>query len=158
MRLIRSNAHRKFLLLGMSRLLGDSVEIIINFEFVSIDLAHRRRRHVLTIRTVEVAVERRLIKVAVFGLVENRFTIVGTSDTRTVMIEVDLIAALAILRHQFDAFLVHVVVTVIALHALFEQPAEKFFAELTNRRSCVRVHLKGVRYFHSRYRSRAAAI
>jgi hypothetical protein len=140
------------------RLLGNRIEIvIIDFKFVAIDFGHRGRRNVLAIGAVEVAVECRLVKIAVLSLVQHRLALVYRSRCAAqVVVVVRMESALAVLRHKLDAFLVHVVVTIIALHSLLKQPAQQLFAKMTNRRSRVRVNLECVRDFHSRYRTRAA--
>lgn len=75
-----------------------------------------------------------------------------------VAVVLEVAAALAVFWHEFDALLVHVVVTVVALQALLEQPAEELFAALTHGRSRIRVNLEGVRDFYANDRSLAAPV
>lgn len=144
----------------MSGLLGNGIEIVVeDFEFVAVDFGHRGWRDIFTIRTVEVAVESRFVEVAVLRLVQYRLAFVYRSrSAATVVIVVDLESALAVLWHKLDAFLMHVIVAIIALHALLEQPTQQLFAKVTNRWARVRVNLECVRDFHPRYGARAASI
>lgn len=140
----------------MSRLLGHAVEVVAeNLQLVAVDLRHGRRRNVLTVGAVEVAVERRLIEIAVLGVVQHRLALVDGAGTADVVVQFELDVAFAVLRHQLHALLVHVVVAVIALHALLEQPAQQLLAILTHRRSRVGMNLERVWNFHSHYRATA---
>jgi hypothetical protein len=141
-------------------MLGNGIEVVIvDLELVAVDLGHGRRWNVLAIGTVEVAVERRFIEITVLRLVQHRLALVYRSRCAAhVVVVVGLESALAVFWHKLDAFLVHVVVAIIALHALLEQSAQELLAILAHSGSRVSVNLECVWDFHSRYRTRAASV
>lgn len=135
----------------MPGILRNRVKVVVNdLELVAVDFCHRGRRNVLSVGSGEVAVECGLIEIAVFGFVEHRVAFVErTGDTAMVAVVLEVAAALAVFWHEFDALLVHVVVTVVALQSLLEQPAQQLLTALTHGRPRVRVNLEGVRNFYA---------
>lgn len=144
----------------MPGILRNRVKVVVNdLELVAVDFCHRRWWNVLSVSSGEVAVECGFIEIAVFGFVEHRVAFVKRpGDTAMVAVVLEVAAAFAVFWHEFDALLVHVVVTVIALQSLLEQPAEKLFAALTHGRPRVRVNLEGVRDFYTDDRSLATPV
>jgi hypothetical protein len=156
----------------MSRLLGDRIEAIVYLQFrAAIDFAviiviNRRRcdgcRNDLSSRTVEVAVERSLIEIAILVLLLiQRVTFVCRARTRRIAHDVDAVeVVLAVFGRKLHAFLVNIVMAIVALHSLLEQPPQELFTILANGRPRVGVDLKGMRNLYSLicYRPGAAAI
>lgn len=142
----------KWILLWVSRLLWNGIEVVIDgVQFDTVDFCHRRWRNVFTIGSIKITVKSGFIKVTVFSVVQHRFSVInGTSNASNVAVVINLKVAFAILRDEFNAFLVHIIMAVIALHALLEESPKELLTVLTNCRSRVRVNLKSVRNFHSR--------
>lgn len=147
-------------LLWMPRLFWHSIKvIIIGFKLDSIDFCHGRRWNVLPVSPIKVTVERGFIEITVFSFIHHRLSVVEwTSNTSMIAVLVELEATFTILWHEFNTLLMNIVMTVIALHALLEEAAEKLLTVLTNGRSRVRVNLECVRNFHSRNCPAAVAV
>lgn len=145
-------------LLRMSRLVRNRVKVVLDdFKFIAVEFRHRRWRNILSIGSIEVAIECCFIKVTVFSLIKHRLSFVQRAGDAS-HVNVDLEIAFAIFWHQLDTLLMHVVVTIVALKSLLEQTSKELLAKLTNCWSRVRVNLKCVWNLHSRNCSRAAAI